>query len=223
MKRILLLLVPACMAVSSCGILSSLLNVASGPAVVGTPGGAVVNPVASTLAAVAPNPRNLQATEDRGTGLYGYLNEFGSWVIAPTFQYAVDFNEDLGLAVVQIQGGRWGAIDVYGNTAIQFNFSSRYDVASAMQSMLKGRYQGIDLWEEEERGSGLWGYLDFYGNWYIKPQFLYACGMSDEGFAIVQFADEMWGAIDRTCRIIVQPNFRSRYDAESALRSVLYR
>ena len=93
MKRILLLLVPACLAVSSCGILSLLLNGVGNTAVVGTPAGAVVNPIASTIAAVAPNPKNLQATEDRGTGLYGYLNEFGSWVIAPTFAYAVDFDE----------------------------------------------------------------------------------------------------------------------------------
>lgn len=223
MKRILLILVPVCLAVSSCGILGTLLNSVGRTAVVGTPAGAVVNPVASTLAAVAPNPHNLQATEDRGTGLYGYLNEFGSWVIAPTFSYAVDFDTDLGFATVQLRNGLWGAIDVYGNTAIQFNFRSRYDVASAMNSMLKGRYQGIDLWEEKETNTELWGYLDFYGNWYIKPQFRYACAMNDDGFAVVQFADEMWGAIDRTCRIIVQPNFRSRYDAEAALNALLYR
>lgn len=220
MKKFLLMLA-VCAALTSCGLINSLMNQGG---VVATPHGTVVNPVASTLAAVAPNPNNLQAVEDRGTGLYGYLNEYGVWAIAPTFAYAVDFDEDLGIAIVQpYSGGRWGAIDVYGNTVILFNFTSRYDVASAMRSMINGRYKGIDLWEEKDSGSGLWGYLDYYGNWYIQPQYKYACGMSDDGFAIVQFMDDMWGAIDRTNRIVVQPNFNSRYDAESALRTLLRR
>lgn len=220
MKKFLLL-IAVCTTLTSCGLINSLMNQGG---VVSTPHGTVVNPVASTLAAVAPNPNNLQAVEDRGTGLYGYLNEYGAWAIAPTFAYAVDFDEDLGIAIVQpYRGGRWGAIDVYGNTVILFNFTNRYDVASAMRSMINGRYKGIDLWEEEDSGSGLWGYLDYYGNWYIQPQYKYACGMSDDGFAIVQFMDDMWGAIDRTNRIVVQPNFNSRYDAESALRTLLRR
>lgn len=219
MKRFLILLLPVCMAVSSCGLLNMALNGGA----VGTSLSSVINPVASTLSSIAPNPNNLQATEDRGTGKYGFLNEYGVWVIAPTYAYAKDFNTDLGVAPVSLVGGRWGAIDVYGQTVIQFNFRSQYDVDAAIRSMVNGRYQGIDLWEMEDTGSGLWGYLDFYGNWYIAPQFKYACSMSDDGFAVVQYSDGLWGAIDRSCRIIVQPNFNSRYDAESALRTLLRR
>ena len=215
MKRAFLFLVPTCLMLSSCGLVNMLLN--------GTTG-TVANPIASGLATIAPNHRTLQVQEDRGTGLYGYLNEYGNWVIAPTFAYALNFNDELGIAAVQPNSrGRWGAIDVYGKTVILFNFTSRYDVESAMRSMIKGRYQGIDLWVEQDAGTGLWGYLDFYGNWYIQPQYAYACGMSDDGYAVVQFADERWGVIDRTNRIIVQPNFNSRYDAESALRTLLRR
>jgi hypothetical protein len=215
MKRMLMILVPACMIISSCGLLNMVLNGGNG---------IVSTPMSSGLASFAPNPRNLQAQEDRGTGLYGYLNEYGQWAIAPTFAYALDFNDDLGIAVVQpYSGGRWGAIDVYGNTVILFNFTSRYDVESAMRSMINGRYKGIDLWEEQDSGSELWGFLDYYGNWYIQPQYKYACAMSDDGFALVQFMDDRWGVIDRTNRIIVQPNFNSRYDAESALRNLLRR
>ena len=214
MKRVLLLLVPTCMMFSSCGLFNMMLN--------GT--GTVANPIASGLATIAPNHRNLQVQEDRGTGLYGYLNEYGTWAIAPTFADAVDFNDELGIAaVLPYRGGRWGAIDVYGNTVILFNFRSRYDVESAMRSIIKGRYQGIDLWEEQDAGTELWGYLDYYGSWYIQPQYRYACSMSEDGYAIVQFMDERWGAIDRANRIIVQPNFNSRYDAESALRTLLRR
>lgn len=221
MKKLLPLMLMACMALSSCG----LLNMFTGnQAVYQTPGGAVLNPVTAALSSIAPNPRNLTAQEDPGTGLYGYLNEYGVWVIAPTFRYATDFHTDLGLATVQISNQRWGAIDVYGQTVIQFNFDSRYDVDSAMRSILKGRYIGIDLWDMEDPATELCGYLDYYGNWFIMPQYRYAGEMSSDGFAIVQMADTgLWGAIDRRNNIVVQPNFKSRYDAESALRKLLNR
>ena len=219
MKKLLPLMLMACMSLSSCG----LLNMYSGnQAVYQTPAGAIVNPVTAALSSIAPNPSNLTAQEDPGTGLYGYLNEYGVWVIAPTFRYATDFHTDLGLATVQISNQRWGAIDVYGQTVIQFNFDSRYDVDSAMRSILKGRYIGIDLWDMEDPATELCGYLDYYGNWFIMPQYKYAGEMSSDGFAIVQMADTgLWGAIDRRNNIIVQPNFKSRFDAESALRTLL--
>lgn len=223
MKRLLPMLLCACFVISSCGLLG-LTNYGANQALHNSPYGTTVNPVVAAVSSAVPNPANLTAQEDPGTGLYGYLNEYGVWVIAPTFAYAVDFDEDLGIAIVQpYSGGRWGAIDVYGNTVILFNFTSRYDVASAMRSMINGRYKGIDLWEEYEAGTELWGYLDYYGNWYIKPQYLYATGMNDRGLAVVQFPNELWGAIDRTNNIIVQPNFKSRYDAESALRALMSR
>ena len=220
MKKLLPLMLLAGMALSSCG----LFNFAStSQAVYQTPVGAVVNPVAAAISTVAPNPRNLTPQEDPGTGLYGYLNEYGVWVIAPAFRYSTSFNTDLGLATVQISNGRWGAIDVYAQTVIQFSFNSRYDVDEAMNSILKGRYIGIDLWETEDPVTELWGYLDYYGNWYITPQYRYATSMSSDGFALVQMTDGLWGAIDRRNNIIVQPNFKSRYDAESALRTLLSR
>ena len=211
MKRLFLVLIPACMLLSSCGLINSLLGV-------GTTG-TVANPIASGLATIAPNPRNLQAQEDRGTGLYGYLNEYGVWVISPVYRYAKDFNHDMGIAVVQLQNGYWGGIDVYAATVINFSFRSSYDVESAIRSIQKGRYRGIDLWECQDEATGLYGYLDYYGTWFIQPQYRYVCSMS-EGYAVVQFQNELWGAINRSNQIVVQPNFTSRYDAESALRKV---
>lgn len=222
MKRLLPLLLCAAFAVSSCGLLNMATRTAN-QALYSGPYGTVVNPVVAATSALAPDPSKLTAQEDPGTGLYGYLNEYGVWVIAPAYEYAVDFNSDLGLAVVKPVNGRWGAINVYAQTVIQFNFRSRYDVEAAMRSIQKGRYLGIDLWEEQDAGTELWGYLDYYGNWYIQPQYWYAVSMNDQGLAIVQFPTELWGAIDRKNNIIIQPNFKSRYDAESALRSLMNR
>ena len=213
MKRIVIL-IAACMMLSSCGLLGLILS---------TPPGQSVHGAVAGLAGLAPNPRNLQATEDPGTGLCGYLNEMGVWALPPIYSYAGDFDTDLGLAVVTLQGGRCGAIDVFGNTVIEFNFYSTYDVRSAMSSIKKGRYTGIELWPIQDRATGLYGYLDHYGNWHIQPQYLYTTDFTNEGFAVVQFGEEKWGAIDRSNRVIIQPNFTSRYNAKNALDAFVRR
>ncbi|WP_410087053.1 WG repeat-containing protein, partial [Barnesiella intestinihominis] len=96
-----------------------------------------------------------------------------------------------------------------------------YDVDNAITSMEKGRLRGIDLWETRDSKSGLYGYLDYYGNWFIKPQYYNARGFNDEGFAVVEVGRNRWGAIDRNNRIVIQPNFKASYEAENALRRLL--
>lgn len=179
------------------------------------------NPLAAGLAGIVPSPDNLTVTEDPGTGLYGYLNNFGTWAIAPTFRYAGDFDDELGLAVVSVASGRFGAIDVMANTVIEFNFDSSYEVREAISAIKKGRYLGIELWPMEDRATELYGYLDHYGNWFIAPQYLYTTDFNDEGYAVVQFGEKQWGAIDRSNKVVIQPNFTGRYDAQSALNRLL--
>lgn len=55
---------------------------------------------------------------DDGTGLYGYINAQGSWVIKPAFRYAADFRN--GLAVVATDNG-YGVIDSAGNIKLTPN------------------------------------------------------------------------------------------------------
>ena len=45
--------------------------------------------------------------------------------------------------------------------------------------------------------------------------------MNDEGLAVVQFLDGMWGVIDRNNNIVIQPNFTSRSAAAEALRYLM--
>ena len=46
---------------------------------------------------------DLTLSKDRGTGLYGYLNDLGMWAIPPQYKSASSFNSD-GLACVQVGG-----------------------------------------------------------------------------------------------------------------------
>ena len=164
------------------------------------------------------NSNHLRVMEDRGTGLYGYLGNYGRWVIPPKFRYAKSFNHEAGLAVVRLSNGYWGAINARGQTVIQFNFTSSYDVESAIRSILKGRYRGIDLWNVYDSSRELWGYLDYFGNWYLAPQFRDARDMSDRGFAIVRFRHGGWGAIDRRGQIVIEPNYNYWSDVDNELR-----
>ena len=213
MKRVVIL-IAVCLAMTSCGILNMLLY-PTGQSMPGT------NPLAAGFAGIVPSPDNLTVTEDPGTGLYGYLNNFGTWAIPPTFRYAGDFDDELGLAVVSVASGRFGAIDVMANTVIEFNFDSSYEVREAISAIKKGRYLGIELWSMEDRATELYGYLDHYGNWFIAPQYLYTTDFNDEGYAVVQFGEKQWGAIDRSNKVVIQPNFTGRYDAQSALNRLL--
>lgn len=212
MKRVFLLFAGVAIFSTSCGFLPALTQ--QSYIMSNVPNESAASP----LLGLAHNPRHLRATEHPGTGLYGYLNSFGAWVISPTFRYARDFNTDVGLAVVQNQNGYWGAINTLGQTAIQFNFTSSLDLDSAIRSITRGRYCGIDLWETRDPATNLWGYLDYYGKWALPPQYLSAKSMSDRGIAVVQFKDGRWGAINRQGQIVIQPNFTSSLDAESAVR-----
>lgn len=160
---------------------------------------------------------DLWAEKDSVTDLYGYLNYRGEWQIAPQYEYATSFNMDAGIAVVEISRGYFGGINPQGEIVIQPRFNSSYDVDGAINSILKGRYVGIDLWAEKDPVTGLYGYLNYYGEWQIAPQFTYAYSMNSDGYAVVEFSERRWGAINRQGQVVVQPNFTSSYDAESAL------
>ena len=163
--------------------------------------------------------RRLTAVEDPATGLYGYVNDLGFWAIQPKFQAAQNFSSN-GLARVRI-GYRYGAINMVGKTVINFNFTNSYDVDAAILSLAKGRLRGIELWKERDPNSGLYGFLDYYGNWFIKPQYYNARSFNRDGYAIVEVKRGRWGAIDRNNRIVVQPNFTSSYEVENALQRLM--
>lgn len=152
--------------------------------------------------------------ENPATGLYGYVNDLGLWVIQPRFDDAQHFN-DCGLARVRI-GNRYGAIDPLGKWVVAAVFSNGYTVDAAIRSIDKGRLPGIELWSECDSESGLYGYLDHYGRWAIAPQYLSAHEFSSNGIAVVKVNTGRWGAIDRRGTIVIQPNFGYAYEAEAA-------
>ena len=156
---------------------------------------------------------------ESGYRLIWLRQRLGLWAIQPRYQSANRFGAN-GLARVRL-GARYGAINMAGKTVINFNFSNGYDVDAAILSMGKGRMRGIELWEEQDSRTGLYGYLDYYGTWFIKPQYYRARAFNREGYAVVEMKRGQWGAIDRNNRVVIQPAFTSPYDAENALRRLM--
>ena len=76
----------------------------------------------------------LWAEEDPQTGLFGYLDHFGRWAIAPQFPSCRNFGQNR-LAIVQVADGHWGAIDMQGNMVIQPRFKSSSDAQTAAQRL----------------------------------------------------------------------------------------
>lgn len=157
---------------------------------------------------------DLTLSKDRGTGLYGYLNDLGMWAIPPQYKSASSFNSD-GLACVQV-GGLFGAIDRLNQFVIQPRFRSWSDIRNAVTSLTSGRYAGIELWAQDDPATGLVGYLNHFGEWAIPPQYETGYDFYD-GYAVVSPGQRRWGVIDRMNRFVIQPNFGSSGEARSAL------
>ncbi len=76
----------------------------------------------------------LWVTEDAATELYGYLNHFGEWAIAPIYPNAKSFDGD-GFAVVKSPEGGWGVINRAAEWVIAPNFESSLDAGSALRRL----------------------------------------------------------------------------------------
>lgn len=182
-----------------------------GPAFTGlTPGTATVS--GSPASQIG---RRYTPAQDPATGLYGYLNDFGMWVIAPKYDNVQAFGSS-GLARVRV-GNHYGAIDPMGQVVIPFVFSNSNNATAAIQSIAKGRLPGIELWPERDPATGLFGYLDHYGRWAITPKFRSCGSFNQRKLAIVQLENGMWGAIDLKGTMVVQPRFNSSSDARRAV------
>lgn len=72
--------------------------------------------------------------QDPATGLFGYLDHYGRWAVAPKFRSCSSFNQRK-LAIVQLENGMWGAIDLNGTMVIQPRFNNASDARSAVQRL----------------------------------------------------------------------------------------
>ncbi len=166
---------------------------------------------------VVGSGEELICKEEKLTRMYGFLNPDGTWAIEPQYKDASNFHN--GIAIVQMwnTAPHWGGINTENKWVICPRFRNSSDVRGAIDSIEKGRAQGVELWATENPLSGTYGYLDHYGEWALFPRFKSAYQFDQYGRAIVETLVGMWGAINKRGEYIIQPIFNNSSDVRYAL------
>ena len=174
-----------------------------------------------TLVDLSDNRAVLAAVQDRDTGLWGYIDQQGRWVIPPNrsgqwvrnsegrwvwqwlysrFQDARVFSEGLA-AVRDWDTSRWGYIAPNGDWVIEPQLAAAYDFSEGLAA----------VWDHD---SGTYGFIDKTGEWAINLQFEWPYNVSEygfrEGLVVAKGADGRLGYIDQTGAWAIQPQFSDR-------------
>ena len=155
--------------------------------------------------------------DDQNAGIWGYIDTKGHVVVPPQYIFAEDFCG--GLAVVckgewtrdmkwnnKFNTGRlwskqmdWGAINSLGREVIPCKFREimwrPFDASCEWNwhTEISKRYLAAQNQE------GLWGVIDFEGNWIVAPQFGdmgYETDSSPNGDMFVFYSRDIWGGGD---------------------------
>ena len=132
-------------------------------------GNYVINPQFDTMLPFANNDLALVEQD----GAYGYVNRKGAYAMRPIYEEAYSFGEN-GLALVKLDG-KYG----YINSNCEFVIPPTYDKALPFDSD-----SGLAA-VCEDAGTGLWGYVDYNGDYEIEPTLL-AAGSFSKNIAAVR-------------------------------------
>ncbi|MBR1517512.1 MAG: WG repeat-containing protein [Bacteroidales bacterium] len=156
--------------------------------------------------------------EDRDSKLFGYKNSMGTWMIAPRYQRASEFQgRDRQYAVVKYNN-LWGCIDVKGEMMVRNVFATAEEAEAAALEWQGAGEPGKWLYPVCNPATGRWGYVNYYGQWKFKPEYDGAgkfVGTEPINFAAVKF-NERWGCIDGKGILIINNVFSTQQDAEAA-------
>lgn len=125
--------------------------------------------------------------------LWGYVNRDGKFVIAPRFVAATEF--DSGHARVLIDAQSAALIDKMGRVMREWPYKH--------PSYRGGKFsEGLAVTKDDK--SGLYGYLNFDGEWQIAPTFTEA-GAFSEGIAAVLLAKRpVGGYVNKQGRLVIE-------------------
>ncbi|MCR4828479.1 MAG: WG repeat-containing protein [Bacteroidales bacterium] len=137
-------------------------------------------------------------TQDKESGLWGYVNYLGRWVINPIYEDYDYFGNDHNYVYAQVKhNGRWGSIDRNGNTISRCIFYTREDADYALSQLEHGRPIADWRLPVTEIGTDLHGWVDYRGEWVIAPIYQDATHFTnDTGEFATYKLDGLWGSID---------------------------
>lgn len=157
-------------------------------------------------------------TLDKSTKLYGYKNNEGGWQIAPQYGTAYAFQGKFKRFAVVKLDRYWGCIDVRGQLIVRNIFVTADEAEAAGKAWEAGGEPDKWIYPAENPATGLWGFVNYYGDWKFQPEYQEASvyvGTDPMTFACVKTGDR-WGCIDGRGVMIVANVFMSQSDAQLA-------
>jgi len=167
---------------------------------------------------------------------WGYINLKGEWVIAPQYDDAYPFVDNV--ATVKVKDGGWKLINKSNDTIAEF--PAGLTVVEQDQPPVYGR--GVDgnknpsisegmivLVKDEGRGyskSGdLYGFADTTGKIIVEPKYVAVQSFQD-GLAAVNLStdpyENSWSYIDKTGAVVIDGNFRGAMHFSGGVADITY-
>lgn len=153
-------------------------------------------------------------------GKWGWVDWSGEWRIQPIYEDASRFANDTGHFATAKYDGYWMVVSDTGEAYSRnvFNLSSEAWLAGDQRD--RGEELGHWLYPIMDPGTQAWGYVDYKGEWVIKPTLedakLFTFVWNDR--VAPAKMDGKWGCIDHTGQFVVKNQYNTSAEAAMAGR-----
>ncbi len=148
-------------------------------------------------------------------GKWGWVDWSGEWRIQPQFDDATHFANDTGLFATAKYDGYWMVIGDTGEFLSRNVFTLSSEAWNAGNEWDTGQELGHWLYPIMDPGTQAWGYVDYRGQWVIKPTLedakLFSYVWNDR--VAPAKMDGKWGCIDHTGQFVVKNIYHTSADA----------
>ena len=155
------------------------------------------------------NSEWILVVKDIESGKFGFANCKGVWVIKPQYDVATDFTDYSYKRYSTVKKDeKWGCISDKGELVVKTVFETQDQATDAGYQWHKNEPLGVWLYPAQTK-EGIWGYVNYRGNWAIKPIFEYAQEFVGDRYnrcAVVKI-DGSWGCVDDRGKYVVDPKF----------------
>ena len=153
-------------------------------------------------------------------GKWGWVDWSGEWRIKPKYEGATRFANDTGLFATAKLDGYWMAISDTGDDLSRNVFTLSSEAWQAGNEWDTGEELGHWLYPVMDPGTQAWGYVDYKGQWVIKPTFedakLFSYVWNNRVAPAKMYGT--WGCIDHTGQFVVNNMYLTSAEAQVAGR-----
>lgn len=154
------------------------------------------------------------------SGKWGWVDWSGEWRIKPLYEDASHFANDTGLFATAKLDGFWMVISDTGDDLSRNVFTLSSEAWLAGNEWDTGQELGHWLYPVMDQGTQAWGYVDYKGEWVIKPTLedakLFTYVWNDR--VAPAKMDGKWGCIDHTGQFVVANIYNTSAEAQVAGR-----